>query len=179
MSEHDFSYRAERVGDGPIIEALLDRAFGPGRRALTAYRLREGSEPVAGLGVVAERNERLAGTVRFWPVVIGAVSEALLLGPLAIDPKYHNQGCGVGLMRRGIALAAGQGHRLIILVGDLPYYARVGFGRVPEGQITLPGPVDPNRLLALELVPGALRGAEGVAMIPIRAADDVDAKVSA
>jgi predicted N-acetyltransferase YhbS len=50
----------------------------------------------------------------------------------------------------------------VILVGDMPYYARSGFVPVPPGQIVLPGPVDPARLLALELAPSALAGVKGV-----------------
>jgi predicted N-acetyltransferase YhbS len=48
-----------------------------------------------------------------------------------------------------------------LLVGDEPYYARLGFRRVPRGQITLPGPVDPERLLVVELASGALANYSG------------------
>jgi predicted N-acetyltransferase YhbS len=58
--------------------------------------------------------------------------------------------------------ARAEGFALVILVGDMPYYARFGFKPVSPGQIVLPGPVDPARLLALELVPGALAGVKGV-----------------
>jgi predicted N-acetyltransferase YhbS len=44
----------------------------------------------------------------------------------------------------------------------MPYYGRFGFVPVPPGQIRLPGPVDPARLLALELVAGALSDAVGL-----------------
>lgn len=162
MAEQDFSYRSEQPGDAPAIDALLDHAFGPGRHVLTAYRLREGSRPVGALGIVGEKDGRFLGTVRFWPIVIGGTCQALLLGPLAIDPSIRNQGCGLGLMRRGIERAAAAGHRLIILVGDPPYYARVGFKPVEKDRLTLPGPVDPSRILALELVPGALGEASGI-----------------
>jgi predicted N-acetyltransferase YhbS len=49
----------------------------------------------------------------------------------------------------------------VLLVGDVPYYSRFGFAPVTHGQITLPGPVDPERLLALELEPGVLEGVAG------------------
>ena len=48
-----------------------------------------------------------------------------------------------------------------MLVGDEPYYARVGFKRVPKGAIKMPGPADPARILAVELVEGALAGVSG------------------
>ncbi len=52
--------------------------------------------------------------------------------------------------------ARASGVRLVVLVGDEPYYGRFGFKPVPPGAITLPGPVNPLRLLAVELAPGAL-----------------------
>jgi predicted N-acetyltransferase YhbS len=155
-----FDYRLEEPGDAPMAEALVDRAFGPGRHVLTAYRLREESSAVAGLGWIGLRDGVLVGTVRFWPVMIGE-APALLLGPLAIDPAIRNMGCGLGLMRRGLERARTAGHRLVILVGDPPYYARAGFAPVPIGQMTLPGPVDARRILYVELVAGSLSGAHG------------------
>ncbi len=143
------------------IDALNALTFGPGRFARTAYRLREGSAPVDGLGHVALCGDRVMGSVQFTAVTIGAVTPALLLGPLCVHPDIANRGHGLALMRTGLDAARAAGHGLVILVGDLPYYARAGFVQVPAGQITLPGPVDPARLLALDLVPGALDGARG------------------
>ena len=37
------------------------------------------------------------------------------------------------------------------------------FQRAPKGHVSLPGPVDPERLLYCELVPGALAAANGAA----------------
>jgi predicted N-acetyltransferase YhbS len=59
--------------------------------------------------------------------------------------------------------AKASGWKLVLLVGDEPYYARMGFQRTPKGRITMPGPVDPERLLYCELEPGALAVATGVA----------------
>ncbi|MDW4658025.1 hypothetical protein NQ257_25560, partial [Escherichia coli] len=52
-------------------------------------------------------------------------------------------------------------HRIIVLVGDEPYYSRVGFKPVPKGRMTMPGPVDYSRLLVMELVDGASEGVSG------------------
>lgn len=54
-----------------------------------------------------------------------------------------------------------EGHRLVVLVGDEPYYARAGFKRIPKGRIMFPGPVDPSRLLVAELADGAFEGVSG------------------
>jgi len=147
--------------DSADIQALHMRAFGPGRFARTAYRLREGTPEFSAYCRVCRIGGRLVAAVRFTPITIGGRGGALLLGPLAVDPAFANQGHGRGLV--GIALEAARetGIALVLLVGDPPYYARLGFGPVPRGQILLPGPVDPDRLLAVELVSGALAGYRG------------------
>lgn len=154
--------------DLAAIEHLLDLSFGSGRRSKTSYRLREGNAPVPGLSlVVRDPGVRLAGSISFWPLLIGSRhSKALLLGPLAVHPDRQKLGIGLELMRQGLARAAGQGHGLVLLVGDEPYYARLGFRRLPPGLITLPGPVDPARFLYLELRPQALLGVSGLAQSP-------------
>ena len=152
--------RAEEPADCAAIEALVARSFGPGRFAKTAWRLRDGVDPQAGLGFVAMEDGILRGSVRFWPVFVGH-EQALLLGPLAVQTDQRGRGIGIALMQRGIDEARAQGHRAIILVGDPPYYARVGFSPLQRGRVRLPGPVDPSRVLGLALVEGALDLFEG------------------
>ena len=91
---------------------------------------------------------------------------ALLLGPLAVDPSLKNAGIGSALMRHAIAEARRLGHRAILLVGDAPYYGRFGFSAEKTGSLAMPGPYERHRLLALELVAGALDGACGHASRP-------------
>ncbi|HWC63702.1 MAG TPA: N-acetyltransferase [Rhizomicrobium sp.] len=157
--------RQETVGDAARIEALNAAAFGPGRFAKSAYRLREGVAPVAGLSFVAVENpkgqgEILRGSVRFWPVRVGG-EEVLLLGPLAVETAERGRGIGIGLMQAGIEAARRGPWSAILLVGDEPYYAKVGFARLPPGRVTFPGPVDPNRILGLSLKPGGLLNLSG------------------
>jgi len=142
-------------------EALLDTAFGPGRFALSAYRLRESVMPVEGLCVVA-RDEfgALAGLVRFWPVVVGwNACEALLLGPIAVHPTRQGEGLGSMLIKEGVERAAAKGWRFIILVGDAQYYSRFGFINCPS--IRFPPPTDPARVLVMGLNAGNLSALEG------------------
>ncbi|MGE0008381.1 MAG: GNAT family N-acetyltransferase [Parvibaculaceae bacterium] len=161
---------AAHTADQPEIEHLLDLTFGLSRHAKTSYRLREGNTAIAGLSLVTrEAGFGLAGAISFWPLKIGrAGTDALLLGPLAVHPERQNIGIGRALMRSGLGKAAALGHRLVILVGDEPYYARVGFRRIPCDRIELPGPVDPDRLLYLELTEGALAPARGLVLPPHR-----------
>ncbi len=148
--------------DLPAIRDLQPRAFGPGRFARTAYRIREGRPLISRFCLVAMFGSQLIAAIRFTEVEIGGVSGALLLGPLAVEPAYAGLGHGKRLAAEGLANAKAAGMRLSVLVGNEPYYARFGFRRVPPGQIWLPGPADPLRVLAAELAPGALAGYRGL-----------------
>lgn len=153
--------RPEHPDDAEAIERLHARAFGPGRYARTAFRLREGVGHRADLGVTASVGSFLAGSVRMDPVRAGGTG-FLALGPLAVDPSFAGRGVGSSLMRASLAAARAAGEGLVILVGDLPFYARFGFAPVPPGHLVLPGPVDPARFLYLELAGGALAAARGM-----------------
>lgn len=164
---------AALAADHAATENLLDLTFGLSRWAKTSYRLREGNTAIAGLSLITrEAGFGLTGAISFWPLKIGtAGTDALLLGPLAVHPQRQNIGIGRALMHMGLDKAKALGHRLVILVGDEPYYARVGFQRVPYGQLDLPGPLDPDRLLYLELADGALAEAHGLVLPPHRFAE--------
>lgn len=157
-----FSVRKEEAADKTKIEALHETAFGPGRFARTAYRIREQATGGPQIALTAWHEGVLAGAIHFTAITIGGKSGAMLLGPLAIVPPFKNKGCGLKLMKQGLEDARGQKAALVLLVGDLPYYSRVGFGPVPPGQIILPGPADPARLLAVSLCEGALAAFSGL-----------------
>ncbi|RWC62254.1 N-acetyltransferase [Mesorhizobium sp.] len=154
---------AETAADVAAREALLDRAMGPKRRKKSSEKLRRGRRPSEGLAFVArDASGGVAGTVRLWDVTLGEGGPAaLLLGPLAVDPSLKSAGIGSALMRQAIAEAARLGHAAILLVGDAPYYGRFDFSAEKTGSLAMPGPYERHRLLALELVEGALDGVEG------------------
>lgn len=160
-----FVIEPQQDKDLPAVEALLDAAFGPDRHQKTAYRLRDGVEAVSDLSLVARQDGRVLGTIRFWPIDIrpsgAAAVPALMLGPIAVEPSLKGRGIGIALMREGLARAKALGHEIVLLVGDFPYYGRVGFEHTAPGRFVMPGWVDPDRLLALELAPGALAGVAG------------------
>lgn len=157
------AYAVERPEDAGQVEHLLDLAFGPGRFAKTAYRLREGVQCIPELCLTGWEDGNMRGSLRFWPVVIGVHNTpALLLGPLAVDPAQRGRGIAIGLMEMALEKAARIGHRIVVLVGDEEYYARVGFSAAKASALRLPGPVARNRLLARELTPGALTGVCGL-----------------
>ena len=156
-----FAIRGERASDVAAREALLDASFGDDRYLRTCQRLRDGQTPAEGLALSALSQGRLVGTVRLWRVSAGGVP-ALVLGPLAVDPSCRKLGIGAALVRRALAAAKARGHGAVLLLGDAPYYGRFGFSARKTGELRLPGPFEPDRLLGLELREGALDGAWGM-----------------
>ena len=156
-----FDLRDETLLDIPAREDLLDRCFGPARFAKTCERLREGRLPAEGLALVAAQDRALVGTIRLWDVAAGPGRPALLLGPVAVEPRLQGLGLGSKLIRTALDRAAALGHRAVLLVGDAAYYRRFGFSAEPVAGLWLPGPVERERFLGLELAPGALSGARG------------------
>jgi predicted N-acetyltransferase YhbS len=163
MSEPSITILPETADDAVAVERLHERTFGPGRLAKTAYRIREGAGHRLELSFTARIGTLMIGSVRLTPIRIGKTS-ALLLGPLTVEPPFRGRGIGAALIARALAEAKAQAHRLVVLVGDEPYYARNGFKRIPAGRASMPGPVDPARLLVCELSEGAFDDVSG----PIR-----------
>ena len=160
MSDLSFTILVETADDTVAIERLHERTFGPGRYAKTAYRIREGVTHRLDLSFTARVGTLLVGSVRLSPVRIGD-TPALLLGPLTVEPPFRDRGIGHALIVRALKGAKDKGHRLVVLVGDEPYYGKDGFKRIPKGRASMPGPADPARLLVAELVEGAFEGVSG------------------
>ncbi|WP_417672126.1 GNAT family N-acetyltransferase [Roseibium sp.] len=154
MKPINWFIRTEEPADAESVEALQAEAFGPGRFAKTAFKIREGIPHDPDLCFVGLNGEELAGSVRLTPIMIGD-TPSMLLGPLTVSPNYKNRGLGKALLSTALDVAASRGESAVLLVGDAPYYGPVGFQAVPFGRITMPGPVDPARLLV-----ALLNGAE-------------------
>jgi len=144
------------------VSQLHAQVFGPGRFARVAYRVREDTALISSFCRAAYLNERMIASVRFTHVTIGGAEGPLLLGPLAVDPEFAGKGYAQQLVREALEDVKAAGVPLVVLVGDESYYGRFGFAPVPPGQITLPGPVAPTRVLAAELIPGALATFQGL-----------------
>ncbi len=162
MTNSQFSILAETPCHFDAIETLAADAFGPGRFVKSAFRLREGVPHEAELSFVALDGGVVVGSVRQTRIQIGC-RQAMVLGPLVVIPGLKSIGIGAALMERSMLAAKQAGHGLVILVGDEPYYARFGFQQVPMGQITLPGPADPARILYCEFEEGIVAEYAGMA----------------
>lgn len=154
-----YHLRHETPEDWWEVEALYDLCFAPGREALSSYRLRDGVPPVPNLSHVARDAEGiLAGAIRYWPVHIGPAL-ALLLGPVAVHPTRQGEGLGGQLIETSLQEALSLGWKRVLLVGDAPYYSRFGFRRL--GQVHMPPPTNPERVLGRALTPDAWDGIAG------------------
>ncbi len=160
MDDISLTILPETPDDAAAIERLHERTFGPGRFAKTAYRLREQAAHRFDVSFTARTGTLLVGSVWLSPIRIGE-TKALLLGPLTVEPAFRERGVGQALIERALKEAKAKGHRLVILVGDEAYYGKSGFKPVPPGRATMPGPVDPARLLVAELEDGAFEGVSG------------------
>jgi predicted N-acetyltransferase YhbS len=160
MNDLSLTILPEMPEDTVAIDRLTARTFGPGRFAKSAYRIREEVPHLLELSFTARVGTLLVGSVRLTRVLIGD-TPALLLGPLTVEPPFRDRGIGLKLIDRSLQEARRKGHRLVLLVGDEPYYGKAGFKLIPKGRVVMPGPVDPARLLIAELESGAFEGVSG------------------
>lgn len=156
------AYRPEQPADAPLIAALIARAFGPGRHAKAADRLREGNRLIPDLSFTAWDGETLVGSVRLWPVAIGD-EPVVFLGPIAVEAELRKHRIGQTLVETACEAAAKAGWRAVLLVGDAPYFGRVGFDAAPATAVRMPGPVDQRRVLLKALREGGADGLAGAA----------------
>jgi predicted N-acetyltransferase YhbS len=147
--------------DREVIEILLDDVFGDTRQHKASYAYRDKNPPVQGLSLSAHCNERLVGTIRFWPIVLGfRETPALLLGPLGVASDMQNFGIGRSLISQGHMMAAEIGYKLVLLVGEETYYGRFGYVSASSHGLFMQGE-NPTRLMVRELGKGALQEASG------------------
>jgi predicted N-acetyltransferase YhbS len=142
----------ERPQDAAPADALIDRAFGPGRFAKSSERVREFADFAPELSFCAWRGDELVGVVRQWRVRVGA-THAVFLGPIAVEADERSGGVGALLVEQACAAAKAAGETAIVLVGDAPYFGRFGFTAELGRAVRLPGPVDQHRVLAIAFAP--------------------------
>jgi predicted N-acetyltransferase YhbS len=161
MTFADVIFLPEEPAHDTEIEAINAEAFGPGRFARAAYKIREGGPHERALSFVALHKGAVIASVKMTRVAAGE-GRALMLGPLAVKPAYKNLGIGKHLVKLAVEAAVKAGSPAVILVGDEPYYGPLGFKRIPRGQVSMPRPVDLDRLLAVEIDEGAVARLTGM-----------------
>jgi predicted N-acetyltransferase YhbS len=160
MKSHDFLYLTEDASHDTVIEFINDEAFGPGRFAKAAARIREQGPHDRSLSFVAIDKGEVIASVVMTAVNAGKL-KGHLLGPLAVRPSHKNLGIGRELVRIAVDAARRKGSEGVILVGDPPYYMPLGFEKIAYDALKFPGPVDPGRVLMVPLCEGAHDMAKG------------------
>ncbi|KQW53977.1 MULTISPECIES: N-acetyltransferase [unclassified Ensifer] len=161
MKKHDLVYLTEDASHDAAIEIINEEAFGPGRFARAAARIREQGPHDRSLSFICADNGGTIASVRMTPVMAGSI-KGHLLGPLAVRPSHKNMGIGRELVRIAVEAARRKGSQAVILVGDPPYYQPLGFEKVRYAALEFPGPVDPARVLVVPMAEGVHAGLAGV-----------------
>ncbi|MBK5570638.1 GNAT family N-acetyltransferase [Ensifer sp. 2YAB10] len=161
MKKHDLVYLTEDASHDAAIEIINEEAFGPGRFARAAARIREQGPHDRSLSFICADNGETIASVRMTPVMAGSIM-GHLLGPLAVRPSHKNMGIGRELVRIAVEAARRNGSEAVILVGDPPYYQPLGFEKVRYGALEFPGPVDPARVLVVPMAEGVHAGLAGI-----------------
>ena len=137
--------RLQADTDAQAVDGLMKAAFGAVRSQRAVWHLRPGP-PVQSLCLVASKNNKICGSLRFWEVLVCGRPQ-LLLGPLAVQPELHGQGYGRALVIDGLRRAQQQSQWDFVLVsGDPDYYPKFSFSAVAAGQFIWPGDIAPNVL---------------------------------
>lgn len=146
MFVSQFSYLNEDISHDNAIYEINEEAFGPGRFARAAARIREQGPHDYNHSFVCQDGEQIIGSVRITAIWIGE-AKAYLLGPLAVRPSHKSKGVGGKLIELALGSIAGDDDLPVILVGDYAYYGPKGFHMFDADQVNFPGPVDRARIL--------------------------------
>jgi putative acetyltransferase len=176
--ETDLIVREERAEDIAAVHRVNRLAFGgPGEAALVDHLRALGKLRVS---LVAERRGEILGHIAFSPVRLvddsaaaspharpgpraGAMPGGLGIGPMAVVPEHQRRGIGGRLMRAGLERCRALDVPWVIVLGHPSYYPRFGFTPASRFGVRCAYPAPDEAFMALELVPGALRGAAGTA----------------
>ena len=160
-----FIIRQEKPGDIAAIDRVNELAFDRRDEAELVIALRSGQKVT--LSLVAIQDDQIVGHILFSPIHIvagdGAIYLAVGLGPVAVLPVFQQQGIGSRLVETGLEECRAAGYNIVLVLGHPLYYPRFGFRPAVEYGIKCAYDVPDNAFMALELVPGALSQASGVA----------------
>ena len=160
--------RQEKKEDFRIIYEINKQAFNQIDESELVNRIRAGKNFIPELSLVAEQNGELIGHILFSKIkIIGEkVYETLSLAPIAVLPKYQNQGVGGKLIKEGLKRAEKLGFNSVLVVGHKDYYPKFGFEKASKWNIECPFEVPDGAFMAIELKAGSLKDKSGVVEFP-------------
>lgn len=152
--------RPETQKDRLAVHALNVSAFGGPGEARLVDELRAQAQPV--ISLVAEENGAIVGHIMFSPVSLESHPGLLMgLAPMAVAPQRQRAGIGSALVRGGLEQCKELGASVAVVLGHPKFYPRFGFSPAASFGIASEYDVPEEAFMALELRPGALRGASG------------------
>jgi predicted N-acetyltransferase YhbS len=146
MFVSQFTFLNEDISHDNAIQEINEEAFGPGRFARAAARIREQGPHDNNHSYICQDGEQIVGSVRLTPIWIGE-TKAYLLGPLAVRPSHKSKGVGGKLIELALNSIANDDDHIVMLVGDFAYYGSKGFYLFDAENLVFPGPVDRARIL--------------------------------
>jgi len=160
--------RQEKKEDYKKIYEINKKAFNQNNESELINRIRASKNFIPELSLVAENNGEIIGHILFSKMkIIGEKEyETLSLAPIAVLPKYQNQGVGGKLIKEGLKRAEKLGFDSVIVVGHKDYYPKFGFEKASKWKIKCPFDVPDEAFMGIELKPGSLRNKSGVVEFP-------------
>lgn len=140
--------RLEREKDYFEVEKMVRNAFWniyrPGAyEHLIVHNLRNHPSLINYLAYVIEKDGEIIGHINYSTGTIsyenGETDDAVVLGPIAIDEKYQNNGYGSDLIEFTLKIANDNDIPFIFVVGDENYYSRFGFETASKYNLYLDG----------------------------------------
>lgn len=140
--------RLERDQDYFKVETMVRNAFWnvyrPGAfEHFIVHNLRNHDSFIKDLSYVIEKEGEIIGYICYSNGTVryenGKTQNAVVLGPVAIDEKFQNEGYGSQLIEFTLSLAEKNDISCVFVVGDENYYSRFGFESASKYNIYLDG----------------------------------------
>lgn len=163
------SFASETKDDIAGIRQVVAAAFGQTSEANLVEKIRNSSNFIPELSIVAVEEGKVLGHILFSPIVIESREQtvpALALAPLAVTPTRQREGIGSQLVQAGLSKCRELGHGIVVVLGHSDYYPRFGFHRASQFGVQAPFSVPDEAFMVLALKPNALMGVSGTVRYP-------------
>jgi putative acetyltransferase len=157
--------REREPADDEAIRHLNDLVFGGPFEGRLIDELREAF--IDAVELVAVEDGAIIGHILFSALTTMVDDDAvptLSLAPMCVHPERQRTGIGTVLVETGLDMARDREWQAVVVLGHPDYYPRFGFSA--ELASGLDSPFEGDSFMALELVPGALDGEDGLVVYP-------------
>ncbi len=162
---HEVVIREREPEDDEAIRRLNDLAFGGPFEGRLIDELREAF--IDAVELVAVEDDAIIGHILFSALTTMVDDDAvptLSLAPMCVHPGRQRSGIGTALVEAGLDLARHREWQAVVVLGHPDFYPRFGFSAALASG--LDSPFEGDSFMALELVPGALDGEDGLIVYP-------------